>query len=80
MNSKIGNNINFLNKVFSLLNTLFICLLYDDTANRIFRIQTYLVQLLINIINIITLNKESSFDTLLGSTGLFNLEEVKAFY
>ena len=28
MNSKIGNNINFLNKVFSLLNTLFICLLY----------------------------------------------------
>ena len=80
MNSKIGNNINFLNKVFSLLNTLFICLLYDDTVNRIFRIQTYLVQLLINIINIITLNEESSFDTLLGSTGLFNLEEVKAFY
>ena len=26
------------------------------------------------------MNEESSFDTLLGSTGLFNLEEVKAFY
>ena len=26
------------------------------------------------------MNEESSFDTLLGSHGIFNLEEVKAFY
>ena len=32
MNSKIGNNFNFLNKVSSLLNTLIVCLLYADTG------------------------------------------------
>lgn len=30
-NSKISNNVNFLNKISSLLNTLFNCLLCADT-------------------------------------------------
>ena len=83
-NSKIGNNINFLNKVSSLLNTLFVCLLCADTEPILLigpsGYKTYLVQLLINNIKIITLNEESSIDALLGSTGFFNLEEVKTFY
>ena len=83
-NTKIGNNINFLNKVSSLLNTLFVCLLCADTEPILLigpsGYKTYLVQLLINNIKIITLNEESSIDALLGSTGFFNLEEVKAFY
>jgi MoxR-like ATPase len=83
-NSKIGNNINFLNKISSLLNTLFVCLLCADTEPILLigpsGYKTYLVQLLINNIKIITLNEESSIDALLGSTGFFNLEEVKAFY
>ena len=83
-NSKIGNNINFLNKVSSLLNTLFDCLLCADTEPILLigpsGYKTYLVQLLINDVKIITLNEESSIDALLGSTGFFNLEEVKAFY
>jgi len=83
-NSKIGNNINFLNKVSSLLNTLFDCLLCADTEPILLigpsGYKTYLVQLLINDVKIITLNEESSIDALLGSTGFFNLEEVKSFY
>ena len=83
-NSKIGNNINFLNKISSLLNTLFDCLLCADTEPILLigptGYKTYLVQLLIDEVKIITLNEESSIDALLGSTGFFNLEEVKAFY
>ena len=86
-NSKIGNNIIFLNKVSSLLNTLFVCLLCAKTEPVLLigptGYKTYLVQLLIDDtddIKIITLNEESSIDALLGSTGFFNLEEVKAFY
>ena len=83
-NSKIGNNINFLNKVSSLLNTLFDCLLCADTEPILLigpsGYKTYLVQLLINDVKIITLNEESNIDALLGSTGFFNLEEVKVFY
>lgn len=83
-NFKIGNNINFLNKVSFLLNTLFNCLLCSDTQPILLigpsGYKTYLVQLLINDVKIITLNEESSIDALLGSTGFFNLEEVKAFY
>ena len=84
LNSKIGNNINFLNKVSSLLNTLFVCLLCAETEPILLigptGYKTYLVQLLKNNVKIITLNEESSIDALLGSTGFFNLEEVKAFY
>lgn len=84
LNSKIGNNIGFLNKVSSLLNTLFVCLLCAETEPILLigptGYKTYLVQLLINNIEIITLNEESSIDALLGSTGFFNIEEVKAFY
>ena len=83
-NSKIGNNISFLNKISSLLNTLFNCLLCADTEPILLigpsGYKTYLVQLLIENVKIITLNEESSIDALLGSTGFFTKEEVKSFY
>ena len=83
-NSTIGNNISFLNKISSLLNTLFDCLLCADTEPILLigptGYKTYLVKLLIDDVKIITLNEESSIDALLGSTGFFNLDEVKVFY
>ena len=83
-NSKISNNVNFMNKISSLLNTLFNCLLCADTEPILLigpsGYKTYLVQLLINNVKIITLNEESSIDALLGSTGFFTKEEVKSFY
>ena len=73
-----------MNKISSLLNTLFNCLLFDDTEPILLigpsGYKTYLVQLLINNVKIITLNEESSIDALLGSTGFFTKEEVKSFY
>ena len=42
--------------------------------------KTYLVQLLINNVKIITLNEKSIIDALLDSTGFFTNEEVKSFY
>ena len=83
-NNMIGNNINFLNKISSLLNTLFNCLLCADTEPILLigpsGYKTYLVQLLVNNVKIITLNEESSIEALLGSTGFFTKEEVKSFY
>ena len=83
-NSQIGDNINFYNKISSLLNTLFSCLLCADTEPILLigpsGYKTYLVSLLVKDIKIITLNEESSIEALLGSTGFFTKEEVKAFY
>jgi len=72
----------------SKLNTLFNCLLYTDTEPILLTIiiigpsgyKTYLIQLLINNVKIITLNEESSVDSLLGSTGFFTKEGVRSFY
>lgn len=73
-----------MNKISSLLNSLFDCLLCADTEPILLigptGYKTYLVKLLIDEVKIITLNEESSFDALLGSTGFFNLDEVKVFY
>ena len=79
--SKIGNNINLLNKVSSLLNSLFDYLLYADTKLIIdpSGYHTYLVQLLINGVKIITLSDVSSTYSLFVSTRFFDLEEVNGF-
>ena len=74
----------FFNKISSLLNTLFNCLLCAETEPILLigptGYKTYLVQLLMEDIKIITLNEESGIDALLGSTGFFTKEEVKLFY
>jgi len=83
-NIKLANNISSLSKIPSLLNSLFNCLLCAQTEPILLigpsGYKTYLVELLIKDVKIITLNEESSIDALLGATGFFNLEEVKAFY
>ena len=83
-NEQIKNNLNFLNKTSSLLNTLFDALLCADTEPILLigptGYKTYLVKLLEPKIKIITLNEESSIEALLGSTGFFTKTEVKIFY
>ena len=84
-NSKIKHeNISFYNSVSSLLNTLFNCLLCAETEPILLigptGYKTYLVELLVGNVKNITLNEESSIEALLGSTGFFNLDEVKSFY
>ena len=84
-NSEIGNSFNFLNKIPSLLNTLFNCLLCSDTEPILLigptGYKTYLIkELLKKDVKIVTLNEESNIDTLLGSTGFFTKEELKFFY
>ena len=84
-NSEIGNSFNFLNKIPSLLNTLFNCLLCSDTEPILLigptGYKTYLIkELLKKDVKIVTLNEESNIDALLGSTGFFTKEELKYFY
>ena len=84
-NSNIGkSNIIFLNKIPSLLNALFNCLLCGDFEPILLigpsGYKTYLIKLLINDVKTIVLNKESSIDTLIGSTHFFNQGEAEFFY
>ena len=78
---KNDNNIFFLNNVSSLLNSLFDYLLYADTKLIIdpSGYHTYLVQLLINGVKIITLSDVSTTYSLFVSTRFFDLEEVNGF-
>ena len=83
-NERIKKNYEILNKIPSLINTLFNCLLCADTEPILLigptSYKNYLVKLLLKNVKIITLNEESSIDALLGSTGFFTREELKIFY
>ena len=84
-NSEIVTNINFLNKIPSLLSILFNCLLWSDTEPILLiskkGYKTYLIkEILKTDVNIITLNEESHIDALLGSTGFLANDELKSFY